>query len=152
MDTGPEIRTAQPSDAIAMKRCVDAAYRHYIPRMGKPPGPMLDDYANVTQEHMAFVAEEEGEIIGVLVLVRTEPGMLLDNVAVYPGHQGKGLGPLLLQLAESETRDQGYAHLDLYTHECMTENIGMYKALGYVETGRRTEHGYNRVYMRKALS
>jgi ribosomal protein S18 acetylase RimI-like enzyme len=101
---------------------------------------------------MAFVAEEEGEIIGVLVLVRTEPGMLLDNVAVYPGHQGKGLGPLLLQLAESETRDQGYAHLDLYTHECMTENIGMYKALGYVETGRRTEHGYNRVYMRKALS
>ncbi len=29
----------------------------------------------------------------------------------------------------------------------MTEHIGMYKALGYVETGRRTEHGYNRVYM-----
>jgi len=72
-------------------------------------------------------------------------------LAVHPEHQGKGLGHLLIELAESETRDQGYAHLILYTHECMTENIEMYKALGYVETERRIEHGYNRVYMQKTL-
>ncbi len=152
MDARPEIRRAQPSDAVAMKGCVESAYRHYISRMGKSPGPMLDDYTIVTQQHTAFVAEEEDDIVGVLVLVRTESGMLLDNVAVHPGHQGKGLGRRLIELAETETRDQGYTHLELYTHECMTENIGMYKALGYVETERRTEHGYNRVYMQKTLS
>ena len=135
-----------------MKSCVEAAYRHYIPRMGKPPGPMLDDYAEVTRAHTAFVAEDEGEIVGVLVLIRSEAGMLLDNVAVHPGHQGKGLGRRLLELAESETRRLGYTHLDLYTHECMRENLELYAAIGYVETARRTEHGYNRVYMRKALS
>jgi len=152
MDARSEIRRAQPSDAVAMKECVESAYRHYISRMGKSPGPMLDDYAIMTQQHTAFVAEEEDEVVGVLVLVRTESGMLLDNVAVHPGHQGKGLGRRLIELAESETREQGYAHLDLYTHECMTENLGMYKVLGYLETERRTEHGYNRVYMQKTLS
>ncbi len=152
MDAGPGIRTAQPSDAVAIKRCVEAAYQHYIARMGKPPGPMVDDYANVIEQHGAFVVEENGEIVGVLVLIQTESGMLLDNVAVHPEHQGEGLGRRLLELAESEARNQGYAYLDLYTHECMTENIEMYKRIGYVETERKSEHGYNRVYMQKALS
>jgi len=114
MSAGPSIRRARSSDATAMKSCVEAAYRHYIARIGKPPGPMLDDYSKVTQQHEAFVAEEKGEIVGVLVLVRQHSGMLLDNVAVHPDFQGKGLG--------------------------------------YVETERKTEHGYNRVYMQKALS
>lgn len=152
MDASIRIRTAEKSDAVGMKTCVEAAYRHYIPRMGKPPGPMLDDYVRVTQQHRAFVAEDNGEIVGVLVLIRAKSGILLDNVAVHPGHQGKGLGRRFLELAESEARSQGYTFIDLYTHECMIENIGMYKAFGYVETGRKTEHGYNRVYMRKALS
>ena len=57
----------------------------------------------------------------------------------------------MIRFAEAESRRLGYTCLDLYTHECMTENIEMYSALGYVETERRTEHGYKRVYMRKLL-
>jgi hypothetical protein len=34
----------------------------------------------------------------------------------------------------------------------MTENIRMYEHLGYEETDRRTEEGYDRVYMRKTLA
>lgn len=147
-----EIRTAQAPDAEAMKSCVEAAYRHYVPRMGMVPGPMLDDDASVIDRHTAFVAESDGEIVGVLVLIRTQSGILLDNIAVHPGCQGKGLGRRLLMLAESEACRLGSPHLDLYTHECMTENVAMYTARGFVETGRRTEHGYRRVYMRKMLA
>ena len=152
MNVSQRIRSAEKSDAAKMKTCVEEAYRHYISRMGKPPGPMLDDYEKVIERHMAFVAEDDGDIVGVLVLVRTESGILLDNVAVQPRHQGKGLGRRFLELAESEARRQGYAHIDLYTHECMIENIEIYDSHGYVETERRRERGYNRVYMRKALS
>ena len=145
------LRRAEPSDADALARCVDAAYRHYIARMGKPPGPMLDDYAKVTDQHGAAVAEQDGKIVAVLVLINTDSGMLLDNVAVHPAQQGKGLGRRLIQFAESETRNQGYEQLDLYTHQCMTENIEMYKAMGYKETERKNVRGYDRVYMRKTF-
>ncbi len=148
------LRPARPADAGAIGECVAAAYRHYIPRIGKPPGPMGDDYAEVVRRHRVFVAEAEdgaSGIIGVLVLMQTKTGMLLDNIAVHPEHQGKGIGRQLLQLAESKTRDLGHSHLQLYTHERMTENIALYKRAGYTETDRRTEQGYDRVYMQKAL-
>lgn len=151
MGKKPLIRAAQPFDAQAMKKCVEAAYRHYIARMGKPPGPMLDDYAKVIDQHGAAVAEQDGKIVAVLVLINTYSGMLLDNFAVHPAQQGKGLGRRLIQFAESETRNQGYEQLDLYTHQCMTGNIEMYKAMGYKETERKNVRGYDRVYMQRTF-
>ena len=148
----PIIRQALPADAPGMQACVEAAYQHYIARIGRPPGPMLDDYTEVVQRHQAFVAEANAQIIGVLVLIHKDNGILLDNVAVHPTHQGKGLGRQLMQRAEAEALRQGFVHIDLYTHERMTENITLYQRLGYVETERRTERGYPRVYMRKSLS
>ncbi len=112
---------------------------------------MLDDFAEVIREHIVFVAEDAGDVIGVIVLIQQESSMLLDNIAVHPDYQGKGVGRRLLEFAELETRRLGYTQLNLYTHECMTENIAMYERSGYVETERRTEHGYERVYMQKRL-
>lgn len=147
----PGIRKAQPADTPKMKNCVKAAYRHYIARMGKSPGPMLDDYSEVVRKHQAFVAELNGQVVGVLVLILQDEGILLDNFAVPPEYQGQGFGRKLVEFAESEARNQGFSHLDLYTHECMAENIKMYKRLGYVNTERRTVRGYQRVYMRRSL-
>ena len=91
-------------------------------------------------------------MIGVLVLIYNEEMMLLDNVAVHPDRRGQGLGRQLMEFAENEAAKQGYSSLELYTHESMAENIGLYESLGYVETDRRTESGYRRVYMRKDLT
>lgn len=119
--------------------------------MGKPPGPMLEDYSEVIRQHQVFVLERQGELTGVVVLIEQAQGILLDNVAVQPRGQGQGYGRQLMEFAENEARNQGFRSIDLYTHECMIENIEMYKKLGYVETDRRTERGYQRVYMRKSL-
>ena len=150
-ETDAAIRPAEAADAPALAACVTAAYEVYVARIGKPPGPMLDDYAAVIAKHPVFVLDKAGTVIGALVLIRLPGGLLLDNVAVHPDHQGRGLGRRLIDFAEAEARRRGYAALDLYTHEAMTENIGMYRALGYQETGRRVEHGYPRVYLRKTL-
>ncbi len=146
-----EIVAADAGDAPAIARCVDAAYRRYVARIGKSPGPMLDDYADVIARHRVFVVRDGIAVVGVLVLIETPAGILLDNVAVFPEHQGSGLGRRLIAHAEREARALGYAALELYTHECMHENLALYRALGYVETDRREERGYRRVYFRKPL-
>ena len=147
----PVFRLAIASDVPVITNCVEAAYRHYMARIGKPPGPMLDNYSQVIQSHQVFVGEVSGEVAAVLVLIRDDNSILLDNIAVMPECQGIGLGTRLMQMAESEARKQGYSVIDLYTHELMTENIQIYKKLGYRVTDRRIESGYRRVYMRKDL-
>lgn len=150
MPVGPTVRPAIVADAPAVAKCVEAAYRHHVARMGKPPGPMLADYACVIAQHDAYVAEHGDALVGVLVLVREAAGMLLDNVAVRPDYQGRGFGRRLIEHAERRAREQGYGHIDLYTHESMVENVELYRRLGYVEIDRRTQDDYARIYMRKA--
>jgi ribosomal protein S18 acetylase RimI-like enzyme len=146
-----EIRPARAEDATAITDCVAAAYRHYIVLLGKPPGPMLDDYKAVIQQHRVLVLTAGAKIIGVLVLITQTHSLLVDNVAVHPDYQRRGLGRKLMALAEEEARRLGFTTVTLYTNERMTENIELYKRLGYMETERKTEQGYQRVYMRKAL-
>ena len=62
------IRPARPGEADTLRDVVHAAYRHYIPRIGKPPGPMLDDYAARIADGQAWVLEDAGKIAGILVL------------------------------------------------------------------------------------
>ncbi len=128
-----------------------AAYQHYIARIGKPPGPMLDDYAQRIADGQAWVLEDAGRIVGILVLEETASGFLLDNIAVLPDCQGKGFGRALIEFAEAEARRRGFGESSLYTHALMTENIALYRRVGFVETHRVSEKGYDRVYMTKQL-
>lgn len=145
------IRLARPDDVDVVREVVDGAYRHYIARMGKPPGPMLDDYARRIADGQTWVMDDAGRITGILVLEEAPEGLLLDNIAVRPDQQGKGVGRALLEFAEAEARRRGFPTIYLYTHEMMVENIALYTRIGYVETRRVTEKGYDRVYMTKRL-
>ena len=145
------LRQAGPEDIAAVTACVHAAYERYIERIGRPPGPMMEDYAQPIGEGRVTIAEEEGNVVGVLVVSATEQTFLLENVAVHPACQRRGIGRELIAYAEAQAHRDGFAFIHLYTHEKMTENQAMYAKLGYVEFDRRTEHGFARVYMRKAL-
>ena len=146
------IRAAVPADVTCVGQIVDAAYGSWVSRIGRKPGPMLDDYAKRVADGQVWVLENDAGIIGVLVLVPSPSGFLLDNIAVAPGHQGKGHGHVLLAFAEHEARCRGYRDIQLYTNALMTENIALYGRVGYVETARVTEHGLDRVYMAKRLA
>ena len=145
------IRAATAADVPAIVDIVDRAYRHYIARIGKPPGPMLDDYAARVSEDAAWVLQEGSAIAGILVLLSTPEYLLLDNIAIAPDRQGRGLGRRLLTFTESEALRRGYREIRLYTHQTMIENQRLYALIGYEETGRGSEAGYDRVFMRKPL-
>jgi len=97
----PRIRAATAADAAAIAAIVDQAYRHYIARIGKPPGPMLDDYAARVSECAVWVIEEGAVIVAIIVLLPAPDYLLLDNIAVSPAHQDVGLGRRLLAFAEA---------------------------------------------------
>lgn len=150
-ETPNRIVPARAGQEDTVRSLVRRAYEIYIRRMGKEPGPMLDDYAARIAEGSAYVLECGDETCGVLVLLDFPDYLLLDNVAVEPSCQGGGLGRFLIAFGEEEARRRGYQEIRLYTHECMTENIALYARLGYAETHRVTEKGYARVYMRKKI-
>ena len=147
------LRAATADDAADVKALVDAAYGHYVDRIGTRPGPMRDDYDAAIRDRQVLLApgDDATPLAGVLVLDVTNNGFLLDNVAVHPAYQGRGLGKALLDRAEAEARAAGFDSIYLYTHELMTENQAIYAARGYVEYERRTEFGLTRVFMRKPL-
>ena len=147
----PRIRAATATDASAIVEVVDRAYRHYISRIGKPPGPMLDDYLARVSEGTVWVLEEGAVIVGIIVLLSASDYLLLDNIAVTPARQRLGLGRRLLAFAEAEALRRGYREIRLYTHQEMVENQRLYASIGYEETGRGPEAGYARVFMRKQL-
>lgn len=146
------IRRAAPEDREAVEAIVRAAYSPYVERIGKPPGPMLDHYAALIAEGAVSVLEEADDRIAAIIVLLPKPDhLLLDNIAVDPARQGQGFGRRLIDFAESETRRLGHRELRLYTHERMTENIALYSRLGFVETGRGRQAGFDRVFMTKRL-
>jgi ribosomal protein S18 acetylase RimI-like enzyme len=112
---------------------------------------MLADYAVEIATHQTWVAELESRIAGVLVLIPKDTYLLLDNIAVHPRAQGRGIGRILLELADREALRQGFNELRLYTHLKMTENIDLYRRIGWQETGRGEQDGYERVFFRRRL-
>jgi GNAT superfamily N-acetyltransferase len=146
-----EPRPAKPGDAAALRALVRAAYAKYVPRLGREPAPMLDDYAARIAAGQAWVLEEDGALLGALIL-EDEPGaLMLYNIAIAPEAQGKGIGRRLIAFTEAEARRRGYGLLRLYTNELMVENVAMYPRLGFTETHRGSEAGHRRVYFEKRL-
>lgn len=146
-----KIRPAGHADLPRIVAIVEAAYSPYIARMGKKPGPMLDDYPALVRSHDLWVAEDAAGVAGVIVLLAEPDYLLLDNIAVAPERHGQGVGKRLMLFAEDEARRRGYGELRLYTNEMMTENVALYARSGWTETGRGEQAGFNRVFFRKAV-
>lgn len=145
------IRKARAADAERVAEIVARAYALLAARMDKPPAPMSEDYAARIAGGAVEVLEENGTVLGMIVLVGLADALLLENVGVAPEAQGRGLGRRLIDHAEREARARGHARIRLYTHATMVENQAMYRHLGYVETGRGRENGYDRVQYEKRL-
>lgn len=143
------IRPALPADLAAVQRIVQDAYAPYVPRIGREPGPMLDDYAALIAAGAVSVVGEPAQ--GLIVLLPATDHLLLDNIAVAPEAHGQGVGRALLGFAEAEARRLGLAELRLYTHQMMTENIALYARSGWQETHRAVQNGFPRVFFRKAV-
>jgi ribosomal protein S18 acetylase RimI-like enzyme len=146
-----EIRPAESDDVASIQALVEAAYSRYAPRIGRAPAPMTADYAALVAAGKAWVGVADDRVVGVLVLRPAEDSLELENIAVDPESQGRGHGRELMTFVENHALELGLGAVTLYTNEAMHENLRLYPHLGFVETERREEKGYRRVFFRKNL-
>ena len=147
------IRKAAGPDLPWIRECARAAYAKYVERIGREPAPMVADFAALIDRGWIDVAVgDSNRILGFIVFYPCGGNIHLENVAVHPGHQGRGIGRRLIEHAEAEALAGGYERIELYTNAKMTENLALYPKLGYHEFDRRTEDGFDRVYFAKRLS
>lgn len=143
------LRQATEADLPSIQGVIAAAYDKYLSRMDKPPAPLLRDYRPAIERGTIWVAGKP--VTGLISLSQVDDTILIENVAVHPDQQGRGLGRRLMEFAEDHARKRQVRRLALYTNEVMTENQEIYAHLGYQVSSRRTENGYRRIYMEKTL-
>jgi len=144
-------RSATPADAVAIGALVRAAYARWVPLIGREPRPMLADYNAAVREHQFDLAEQEGRLAGLIETAQRDDHLWIENVAVHPDVQGKGLGRALLARAEARARDAGLGETRLLTNGAFAANIALYERVGYVITRREPYMGGETVHMSKRV-
>ena len=145
-------RRATTGDASAVTAVVLAAFEVYVERLGGvQPWPMTLDYAEIIADGQTWLAEDAGEVVGVLVLEDRSDYLLLEVLAVAPGQQGSGVGHRLMTLADEQAVDRGFDEVRLFTNALMTENLAYYPRQGYLETHRDEVNGFHRVFFAKRV-
>ena len=147
----PLIRKARADEAGRIGEIARAAYLKYVPRIGREPAPMRADFAAEIAAARVVVVEAGDTVAGYMIAWPEADAYFIDSIAVDPAGQGRGFGRHLMDHAEREARRHGLAAIRLYTNAAMSENLSLYEHLGFVETHRAIDQGFNRVFMRREL-
>ena len=145
-------RSAAPADAAAIKAIVRAAYAKWVPVIGREPLPMRADYDKAVREHQFELAIEDGRIVGLIETIAHDDHIWIENVAVTPEAQGRGIGRQLLDSAERTAVEAGFRELRLLTNGAFKANVSLYKRQGYAVDREEPFMNGTTVYMSKRLA
>ncbi len=70
-----------------------AAYQQYVPRIGRPPAPMTADYHAAARHGQAWVATEDGQAVGFIILIPQPGYLLVENGRRCPQPRAAASGP-----------------------------------------------------------
>lgn len=97
--------------------------------LADPSKSIVEDYV---EKGDCFIAESEGQIIGIYVLLPTRPKTVeIVNVAVAEDHQGKGIGKLLVSDAIRVAKTQGYKTIEIGTGNSSIGQLALYQKCGF---------------------
>lgn len=126
-----EVRQATAADAAAIRDLTRQSYAKWVPMIGREPKPMTADYDSAVARHRFDLLYVDGTLAALIETIREADHLLVENVAVAPSFQGRGLGRKLMAHAEVLARELGFDMIRLYTNQRFAENIALYRRLGY---------------------
>lgn len=126
-----ELRQATAADAGAIRDLTRQAYAKWVPLIGREPKPMTADYDEAVTRHRFDLLYVDRTLAALIETIREADHLLVENVAVSPDFQGRGLGHRLMAHAEILARELGFDTIRLYTNQRFAENIALYRRLGY---------------------
>jgi GNAT superfamily N-acetyltransferase len=126
-----ELRRGAAEDAPAIRELTRTAYAKWVPIIGREPKPMTADYAEAVRKHRFDLLYVEGELAALIETIPEADHLLVENVAVAPAFQGRGLGRKLMAHAEELAVSLGFGEIRLYTNKLFAENVQLYGKLGY---------------------
>ena len=126
-----ELRQATAADAGAIRELTRQAYAKWVPLIGREPKPMTADYDEAVARHRFDLLYVDGTLAALIETIREADHLLVENLAVSPDFQGRGLGRKLMAHAETLAHELGYREIRLYTNQRFAGNIALYRRLGY---------------------
>jgi ribosomal protein S18 acetylase RimI-like enzyme len=153
MDEVIELRPARAGDAAAVRDLTREAYAKWIPRIGREPKPMGADYEAAVRNHRVDLLYLDGSLAALIETIDQGDRLLIENLAVSPGYQRRGLGTTLLAHAEGVAASLGYDRIWLYTNTRFDGNIELYSRTGYrIDSEEDIGSGLVRVNMSNAVA
>ncbi len=89
---------------------------------------------------LGWVAERDGEVAGVLIGRIVADEFEIMNLAVDPDDRRKGIATALVDSALDSARSEGCKAAHLEVRASNAAAIGLYRARGFAETGRRKRY------------
>jgi ribosomal protein S18 acetylase RimI-like enzyme len=147
-----EFRTAGPEDAAGIRDLVRSAYAKWIPVIGREPRPMGADYREAVRQHRIDLICLDARTAGLIETMLRDDHLWIENLAVRPEDQGRGLGRRLLAHAERVAVEAGRAEIRLLTNAAFEANVALYGKAGYRVVKREPFMSGTTVHMSKNLN
>lgn len=156
------IRSATNDDSSAVRELWTQAY--VTEGEGGRDDPYTEaEFAETAEPGEVFVAEREGEVVGVVALLPPGGGDLvvavdgeaeLARLVVGSGARRHGIGRALAQRCAELTRAEGWPAIALWSRPYQTAGHRLYESLGYTRLPERDsvdETGHGRLVFRLSL-
>ena len=131
------IRPAAPADGEALRRLEVAAGARFrevgLGAVADDEPPSVEALAAYAEAGRSWVAEDDGEPVGYVLVDVVDGCAHVEQVSVHPDHQGRGVGRALLDRVEAWALEHDLPAVTLTTFRDVDWNAPLYRHLGFVD-------------------